>query len=172
LRRTKLLLLIVLAVLSFAATTFGQSLSTSLANLPEADVLIYVSPQRILNDAAPKLLQPKDLEEMRGAFAQIKSAVGFDPSNVEYLVIAVRFNKPAGDLSFVAPDAMVVAGGDFNADSLLEMAQLTAQDRMRTEKYGAKTIAAMSAFGSRVIDWTVSGLMRPLPSPASMADFR
>ncbi len=142
-RRTKLLLLIVFGVLSFAATTFGQSLPTSLANLPEADVLIYVSPQRILNDAAPKLLQAKDLEEMRGAFGQVKSAVGFDPSSVEYMVIAIRFNKPAGDLSFVAPDAMIVAGGDFKSDSLLELARLTAQDRMHDEKYGTKTIAAM-----------------------------
>jgi hypothetical protein len=138
---SKLLLLFVL--LSFAPAAVAQSWSASLANLPEADVLIYVSPQRIVSDAAPKALAPKDLEEMRNTFGQIKSAIGFDPSNVEYLVIAVRFNKPTGDLSFVAPDVMAVAGGDFNADSLLELAQLTAQDRARSEKYGTKTIAAM-----------------------------
>lgn len=141
LRRTKLLLLTVFAVLSFAATTFAQP--ASLASLPEADVLIYLSPQRILNDVVPKVLAPKDLEEMRSGFAQMKGAVGFDPTNVEYLVIAVRFNKPAGDLSFVAPDIMAVAGGDFSADSLLTLAQLSAQDRVRTEKHGAKTISLM-----------------------------
>ena len=143
LRRTKFLLLTALVVLSLAATTFAQSLSASLANLPEADVLIYVSPQRILNDAAPKVLSAKDVTEMRETFAQLKSTIGFDPTNVEYLVIAVRFNKPAGDLSFVAPDIMAVAGGDFSADSLLQLAQLSAQDRVHNEKYGTKTIASM-----------------------------
>ena len=138
---SKLLLLVVFLFFSFAPTAVAQS--PSLANLPEADVLIYVSPQRILNDAAPKVLAPKDLEEMRSGFAQMKSAVGFDPTQIEYLVIALRFNKPAGDLSFVAPDVMAVAGGDFNADSLLQLAQLSAQDRVRTEKYGAKTISSM-----------------------------
>ncbi len=142
-RRTKLLLLTVLAVFSFAATTFAQSLSASLANLPDADVLIYVSPRRVLNDAAPKLLSEKDVAEMRETFAQMKSAVGFDPTNVEYLVIAVRFNKPAGDLSFVAPDVMAVAGGDFNADSLMQLAQLSVQDKLHSEKYGTKTISSM-----------------------------
>ena len=137
---SKLLLLAGFLFLGFAPTTFAQA---SLANLPEADVLIYVSPQRILNEAAPKALPPKELEEMRNTLTQMKGVVGFDPSNVEYLVIAVRFHKPAADLSFVAPDVMAVAGGDFNADSLLELAQLSAQDRVRTEKYGAKTIAAM-----------------------------
>lgn len=139
---SKLLLLAGFLFLGFAPTTFAQSWPASFANLPEADVLIYFSPQRILNEAAPKALPPKDLEEMRNAFTQIKGVVGFDPSDVAYLVIAVRFHKPAADLSFVAPDVMAVAG-DFNADSLLELGQLAAQDRVRFEKYGAKTIAAM-----------------------------
>jgi hypothetical protein len=142
-RAWKQYLLIVFAVLSFATTTFAQSLSTSLGNLPEADVLIYVSPQRILNDAAPKVMSAKNIEDMRNTFAQIKGTIGFDPTNVEYLVIAVRFHKPAGDLSFVAPDIMAVAGGDFSADSLLTLAQLSAQDRIRTEKHGAKTITTI-----------------------------
>jgi len=137
---SKLLLLVVFLFSSFTPTALAQS---SLANLPEADVLIYVSPQRILNDAAPKVLAPKDLEEMRTTFTQLKGSIGFDPASVEYLVIAVRFNKPTGDLSFVAPDVMAVAGGDFNADSLLQLAQLSAQDRLHTEKYGAKTISSM-----------------------------
>ena len=138
---SKLLLLAVFALFSFASTAFAQS--SSLANLPDADVLIYVSPQRMFNDALPKVLPQKDLAEMRDAFGQMKTAVGFDPSNIEYLVIAVRFHKPAGDLSFVAPDVMAVAGGDFNAESLMSLAQLSLQDKVRTEKYGSKTIAAM-----------------------------
>src|SRR5215213_2314534 len=125
------------------AATLAQSVSASLASLPDADVLIYVRPQRILNDAAPRVLPPKEITEMRSAFADLKKNVGVDPSTVEYLVIALRFHKPAADLSFVAPDVMAVFGGDFSSDSLFTLAQLSLQDKVRVEKYGSKTIALM-----------------------------
>jgi hypothetical protein len=121
----------------------AQSVSTSLASLPDADVLIYVSPQMILNDAAPRVMPPKDVTSMRDSFAEMKKAVGIDPSAVEYMVIALRFHKPAGDLSFVAPDVMAVMGGDFSSDSLISLAQLALQDKVRLEKHGSKTIALM-----------------------------
>ena len=121
----------------------AQSVSTSLAGLPEADVIIYVNPQRLLNEAAPRVMTAKDFTEMRATFADMKKSVGFDPSSVEYLVLALRFHKPAGDLSFVAPDVLVVAGGDFSAESLLSLAELTLQDKVRLEKHGTKSIALM-----------------------------
>lgn len=136
-------LLIVTILLLLPAAALAQSTAASLANLPDADVLIYVSPQRILSEAAPKFMSPADLNSMRSGFAELKKAVGVDPATVEYLVIALRFHKPAGDLSFVAPDVMAVAGGDFSSDSLLSLAQLSLQDKVRLEKQGAKTIAVM-----------------------------
>jgi hypothetical protein len=81
---------------------------------------------------------------MRASFADIKKGLGIDPSTIEYLVIALRFHKPAGDLSFIAPDIMAVAGGDFSSDSLVSMAQLMLQDKVRMEKHGSKTIALMT----------------------------
>ena len=39
-----------------SAHTNPQSVTTALASLPEADTIIYASPQRILNDAAPKVI--------------------------------------------------------------------------------------------------------------------
>jgi hypothetical protein len=121
-----------------------QSASTALANLPDADILIYVSPQRLLNDAVPKFLSPKDLSGMREGFAELKKNVGIDPATVEYLIIAMRFHKPAGDLSFVAPDVLTVVGGDFNPDSLLTLGQQALGDKVHTEKHGTKTIAFMT----------------------------
>ena len=139
-----LLLVVTIALLVLLPTTaLGQSAATSLASLPDADVLIYVSPQRILNDAAPKFMPATELTKMRAQFADMKKGIGVDPSTVEYLVIAVRFHKPGGDLSFSAPDIMAVAGGDFSADSLFTMAQLYLQDKGRMEKHGSKTIAVM-----------------------------
>jgi len=136
-------LLLAAVVLLLPTAAFAQSSSASLANLPDADVLIYVSPQRILNDAAPKLMSPNDLASMRSSFGEMKKSVGFDPSTVEYLVIALRFHKPAGDLSFVAPDVMAVIGGDFSADSLMSLAQLSLGDKIKVEKQGTKTVAYM-----------------------------
>ena len=138
---SKLPLLVVIAVLLLAPNTRAQT--QALASLPEADLLIYVSPQRILNEAAPHVVDPAELTKMRAGFAELKKAIGVEPSSIEYLVIAMRFHKPASDLSFVAPDVMTVIGGDFSAESLMTMGQLYLQDKLRVEKYGSKSIAVM-----------------------------
>lgn len=143
--RLKSLLVALFAVLSLTHVAAAQNSAAALANLPEADALIYVSPQRILNEAAPRVAKPADLTKMREAFADIKKSAGVDPSAIEYLVIAVRFNKPATDLSFVAPDLMAVIGGDFSSDSLITLAQLYLQDKARVEKHGSKSIMLMKA---------------------------
>ena len=142
-RSLKFWLTAALAIPLLLTAAAAQSISTSLSTLPDADVLIYVSPQKVLNDAAPRVVPAKDITEMRAAFADMKKSIGVDPSSIEYLVIAMRFHKPAGDLSFVAPDVMAVAGGDFSADSLFSLAQLTLQSRARVEKHGSKTMAVM-----------------------------
>jgi len=138
---SKLPLLAVIAVLLIAPSALAQP--SALSSLPEADVLIYVSPQRILNEAAPRVVARADLTKMRGTFADLKKAFGVDPSSVEYLVIAVRFHKPTSDLSFVAPGVMAVMGGDFSSDSLMTLGQLYLQDKVRVEKYGSKSVAVM-----------------------------
>jgi len=138
--RLKLIPLAVIVFLAIAVRAFAQNRHAALASLPEADALIYVSPQRILNEAAPRVVDPAELTKMRSGFADMKKAAGIEPSSVEYLVIAVRFNKPASDLSFVAPDVMAVIGGDFSSDSLMTLGQLYLQDKVRVEQYGSKAI--------------------------------
>ena len=137
----KTFLLTAIALLTLASAAAAQSVTTSLAALPEADALIYVSPQRILNEAAPRVMVATEYTKMRASLADMKKAVGVDPAAVEYLVIAVRFHKPAGDLSFVAPDVMAVFGGDFSSDSLMTLAQSFLQDKVRIENHGSKSIA-------------------------------
>ena len=137
----KRLLLTAIALLFLASAVAAQSVNTSLAALPEADALIYVSPQRILNEAAPRVMVATEYSKMRASLADMKRAVGVDPSAIEYLVIAVRFHKPASDLSFVAPDVMAVFGGDFSSDSLMTLAQNFLQDKVRIEQHGSKSIA-------------------------------
>jgi hypothetical protein len=133
---------------SHASTTRSvaeQAVVNSLSSLPEADTLVYISPQRIFNDAAPRVMAAADIAKMRSAFDDVKKSTGLDPSKIDYLVIAVRFKKPAADLSFVPPDFMAVVGGDFSADSLLTLARLTLQQqKTRDEKYGSKTLTLVT----------------------------
>lgn len=143
LRKTIFSLRVVLTVLALASAAFAQSLPASLSALPEADAVIYVSPQRILNEAAPRVMDPVEIAKMRSSFAEMKKTAGVDPSTIDYLVIAVRFHKPANDLSFVAPDVMAVVSGDFSAESLMTLAQLALQDSVRVEKHGSKSISLM-----------------------------
>jgi hypothetical protein len=141
--RQKFLVLAAIVVLSLASVVAGQNSQAALATLPEADALIYVNPQRILTEAAPRVMSPTEVASMRNTFADLKKSVGVDPATIEYLVIAVRFHKPASDLSFVAPDVMAVIGGDFSSDSLMTLGQLYLQDKTRIEKYGSRSITLM-----------------------------
>lgn len=122
----------------------NQGIVTSLSNLPDADALIYINPQRILNEVLPKFMPPKDLEQMRKGFEEARTKAGIDPTKVEYIVLAVRFKKPTAALNFQPPEALVVASGDFSADSLMVLARMASQGKLRDEKYGNKTLGLMT----------------------------
>ena len=117
---------------------------SSLANLPEADILVYINPQRILNEVVPKFMPAKDLAEMRKGFAEVKKNAGVDPSKIDYIVIAARFKKPTADLNFQPPEFLAISSGDFSADSLLTLARMATQGKLRDEKYGTKTLGLMT----------------------------
>ena len=121
-----------------------QGVINSLSQLPEADALIYINSQRIINEVLPKFLPAKDLEEMHKGFEAAKSQAGIDPAKVEYLVIVVRFRKPTADLNFQAPEFMMASSGDFSAEALLGLARMASQGKLRDEKYGNKTIGLMT----------------------------
>ncbi|HSS20730.1 MAG TPA: hypothetical protein VLL54_11695 [Pyrinomonadaceae bacterium] len=132
------------STITSASPRAPQSIVASLANLPEADALIYLNTQRILNEVLPKFMPAKDLEEMRKGFEEAKKSAGIDPSKIDYMVLAIRFKKPTGDLNFQAPELMVVSGGDFSADSLLVLARLASGGKLRDESYGGKTLGLMT----------------------------
>jgi hypothetical protein len=138
--KLKLLSLAAIAVLVLASQAFAQNPQAALASLPDADALVYVNMHKIFNEAAPRVAPPEELTKMRAAFADLKKTIGIDPSTLEYVVLAIRFNKPAADLSFVAPDVMAVISGDFSSDSLMTLGQLHLQERARVEKYGSRSI--------------------------------
>lgn len=126
------------------ASPATQAMVNSLSSLPEADMLIYINPQRILNELVPKLLPAKDVEGMRKGFEEAKKTAGIDPTKVDYVVIAVRFKKPTDDLNFQPPEFMVISSGDFSADSLLTLARMASEGKLRDEKYGNRTLGLMT----------------------------
>ncbi|HKO96915.1 MAG TPA: hypothetical protein VJU86_07985 [Pyrinomonadaceae bacterium] len=131
------------ASVSLSTTNANQAVISSLANLPDADMLVYINPQRILNEVVPKVMPAKDVEEMRKDFEEVKKNFNVDPTKVEYIVLAIRFKKPTGDLKFQPPEALVVTGGDFSAESLIGLARMATQGQMRDETYGGKTLGLM-----------------------------
>ena len=118
-----------------------QNVAASLASLPEADTLVYMSPRLILNEAAPRVMPEKELGEVRNGLAEMKKNVGVDPGNIDYVVIQTRFKKPTADLSFSLPEFMAVTGGDFSADELMVFIKQTAKEKLREEKYGSKRLS-------------------------------
>jgi hypothetical protein len=122
------------------SATVPQAITAVLAGLPEADALIYVNPQRILNEAAPKVMSEADVAKMRQQFGDLKRTVGVDPARIDLVVLAMRFRKPTVDLNFQGPEFLIVSSGDFSAESLLTLARLALQEKLREEKYGSKTL--------------------------------
>ncbi len=131
-------------VSTVAPSTPPAQIVSSLASLPEADTLIYINPQRILNEVLPKFLPAKDLEGMHKGFEEARKNAGIDPTKIDYIVCAVRFKKPTADLNFQPPEFMAIASGDFSADSLLVLARMASGGKLRDEKYGTKTLGLMT----------------------------
>ncbi len=126
------------------AAASNQTVLAALANLPEADTLIYINSQRIVNEAIPRLAPEKNLADMRKTMADIKQFSGVDPGRVDYVIIAIRFRKPNSDLSFLPPEFLAVSSGDFSADSLIGLARIASGGRLRDEKYGNSTLGLIT----------------------------
>jgi hypothetical protein len=126
-----------------SSTARNQAVASLLSSLPDADTLIYFNPHRIFSEAAPKVVAEAELSQLRQQFTELKQFIGIDPSQLDVLVMAVRFRKPTGELNFHSPEFLIVTSGDFSADTLLTNARLTLQDKIVDEKYGAKTLALL-----------------------------
>lgn len=134
----------VAAAATAPGTKLSQDAMSVLATLPEADTLVYLNVRRILNDAAPRLMPPADLEGMRKGFASMNQFAGVDPTKLDFVVVAVRFRKPTADLKFTPPEFMAVSSGDFKAESLVTLARMASEGRLRDEKYGSRTLSLMT----------------------------
>ena len=128
------------------ATNSGasQTIVSSLSNLPDADELIYISPHRVLTEAAPRVLPDADLTKMRAHLSEMKKQTGIDPANIDFIVLQVRFKKPTAELNFSLPEYLAVASGDFSAETILVLIRQVSGGKLRDEKYGSRTISLLT----------------------------
>jgi len=128
------------------ATNSGasQTIVSSLSNLPDADELIYISPHRVLTEAAPRVLPDADLTKMRAHLSEMKKQTGIDPANIDFIVLQVRFKKPTAELNFSLPEYLAVASGDFSAETILVLIRQVSEGKLRDEKYGSRTISLLT----------------------------
>lgn len=122
----------------------SQEVLATLATLPEADTLVFINPKRIINEVVPRLMPEKDQANLRKGFGEMKQFAGVDPTQLDFVVIAVRFRKPTADLMFAPPEFMAVTGGDFSSEGLVALARAASQGKLRDEKYGEKTLSLMT----------------------------
>lgn len=120
--------------------TDAQANATSLSTLPEAEIIVYVNAPRIINDALPRLLPDKDYQEFRKGLEQVKAFTNIDLRNMEFIVWALRFNKPSEGKILPLPEVMFATRGDFDAQALIGMATMMSEGKLREDKYGSHTI--------------------------------
>jgi len=153
---TNLAAALILAVLALSANVLAQNALTtatnasasqtivsSLSNLPDADELIYISPHRVLTEAAPRVLPDAELAKMRADLSEVKKQTGIDPANIDFIVFQVRFKKPTAELNFSLPEYLAVASGDFSAETILVLIRQASGGKLRDEKYGSRTISLL-----------------------------
>lgn len=114
----------------------AQTARDILTNFPDSQVVVYVNTQRILAEAAPRVVPQKKLDE---AFEKMKrEAMGFDVRSVHHVAAGVRFRgepKPGA-----MPEFIVLVRGDFNAEALLSLVRMAMPEQMTEETYGSRTI--------------------------------
>jgi hypothetical protein len=118
----------------------SQTVMTSLATLPESDAIIYVNASRILNEAMPRLVPEKEMQDIRSGLEQLKAFTNIDLKNMEFMIMAVRFNKPAGGVMNPIPQAIFITRGDFDAKALLGMATMMSEGKLKEEAFGSHSL--------------------------------
>lgn len=143
LRKLFLALLVALLIVMPAhaqANANAQTNMDSLSTLPESETIVFLNASRIVNEAIPRLLPEKEGKDFRAGLDQIKGMAGIDLRNLEYVVLAMRFNKPSGGMIYPLPEAMFAMRGDFNAERLIGMAMMASEGKLKEEKYGSHNL--------------------------------
>lgn len=148
-----LLLALAVALLSNAASTGAQtkqptaaarttqaSTAAPLSLLPPSDFIAFVNVNRLLNEAAPKVLadNPAKLAQFNAEIDKFKTQTGIDARSFEAIAVGMRYQHPSPNIT--TTDTVVIARGTFNSGALLAAARLATQGKYQEEKYNGATL--------------------------------
>lgn len=139
-----------LPAVSFAQTkknTEAKAAPAAAANdpltaLPQADGVVSIDTQRLLNEFLPRVLASDQtrLAQVNARIDQIKTRTGMDIRSFERVAIGMRFLNPTPDT--IKVESVALARGSFNAPVMLAAGLVTTKGKYkyREEKHGGKTI--------------------------------
>jgi hypothetical protein len=149
-----LILALSMALISFAlpgsaqttqSTALAQSSATAPLNLlPPSDLVAFVNVNRLINDAAPKVLadNPAKLAEFNAAIDKLKMQTGLDARSFSTIAVGLRYQNPSPGVT--TADTVAIIGGTFNANALLAAGRLAAKGKYQEQKHNDATIYIFS----------------------------
>ncbi len=124
------------------AKTAPAAATDPLSSLPQADGVVSIDMQRLLNEFLPRVLASDQakLAQVNARLDQIKTRTGLDVRSFERVAIGMHFVNPTPDT--IKVESVALARGRFNAPVMLAAGLVTTKGKhkYREEKHGGKTI--------------------------------
>lgn len=125
-----------------APATVPPVISTAppdLSSLPDADLLVYVNPPKILKDGMPRFVPDKQMADLRSSIDTLKKVLKVHIDQINYLVFAMRVRKPVGAEPMPLPEFLVVIKGGVTIETMAQV-MLLGGPNARSEKYGTHDV--------------------------------
>lgn len=122
-----------------AAPPVTPSAPPDLSSLPDADLLLFVNPPKVLKDAMPRFVPEKQMADLRSSIDTLKKVLKVDIDQINYLVFAMRVRKPAGAEPMPLPEFLVVIKGGITIETMAQV-MLLGGPNARSEKYGTHDV--------------------------------
>lgn len=136
-------------MLNLVGTTFADNSKKKKGNelvalLPASDGVIAMDSKRFFASALPQILSGNKemLDEVNGKMDEFKTATGIDIRQFDQTAIGISAKEISPtNTSF---EAVVLARGKFDADSLASLVKFASEGKYREEKIGNRTIYIFS----------------------------
>lgn len=146
--RSRILTLLAIAVLAFNSAAFAFTNAPAqttneaelLKLLPASDAVFAINVKRVLNDALPTLFaaKPEWVAKVKTGLNDFQAKTGFDARSVDTAVVGLNIKPTEGGKYSVEP--VVIAKGSFSGASLIALLRAGADEDVRVEKVGTKTM--------------------------------
>ena len=104
-----------------------SSTSAPLNLLPPSDLVAFVNVNRLINDAAPKVMadNPAKLAEFNAALDKLKMQTGLDARSFSSVALGLRYQHPTPGIT--TADTVAIISGTFNASALVAAGRLASK---------------------------------------------